>query len=151
MLFAGWPMSLLHPQLQIIVPELVLVRHMTLQQKNPARRPATSNPKPCASCVINFSKVGGDVHITVEQNSDADERAKEAYNSAHRQCLLHMAARAPKTFDCESYGRLSAPRTEVVLQRSVVEKLPLLLDIANSTISGSNESANAELELPCSV
>lgn len=88
------------------------------------------------------------MRVVVEQPADA--AGKAGYNSAHRQCLLHMVAFPPSTFDCETSGKFSSPRTEVTLQRAVLEKLPILLDIANSTTADEG-GTSTELELPCSV
>lgn len=112
---------------------------------------ANPSPTPCVSCSIQFSRSGGDVRIVVEQTPEADEMQKQAYNSAHRQCFLRMLERPPRSFRCITSGDVSSPRTDLVLQRSVVEKLPLLLDIVESTSAGSKESTNAELDLPCFV
>jgi hypothetical protein len=100
-----------------------------------------------AQCCVSFTS--DEVHVAVEKPADHDAADKERCNSAHRQCLQLMAASPPNTFDCEISGKVSAPRTRFILQRAMLEKLPLLLDIAKST---SNEQrADAHLELPCSV
>jgi hypothetical protein len=97
-----------------------------------------------AKCSISFEN--DKVHLVVEQ---PDRAAAQRYNSAQMQCLQHMVDSPPTTFDCEISGRVSAPRTEVILQRAMVEKLPLLLDITQSTSSA--RQAAIELELPCSL
>jgi hypothetical protein len=99
-----------------------------------------------AQCGI--SSTTDQVHVVVEQPAHAADQ--ERYSSAHTQCVQRMAAVPPATFDCEISGKMSAPRTEVILQRAIFEKLPLLLDISASTCS-KEQAAAAPLELPCSV
>jgi hypothetical protein len=60
-----------------------------------------------------------------------------------------MIAVPPTTFDCDTSGKMSAPRTEVILQRAMLGTLPLLVNLSKST--SSKEQATAQLELPCSV
>jgi hypothetical protein len=70
-------------------------------------------------CIVSFTS--DEVRVVVEQATDAADR--ERYNSGHRQCLLHMVAVPPTTFDCDTSGKMSAPCTEVILQRAMLEKL----------------------------
>jgi hypothetical protein len=97
------------------------------------------------NCDISFTT--DKVRVVVQQPADAADQ--ERFNSAHRQCVQRMVAVPPANFDCEISGKVSAPRTEVILQRAMLEKLPLLLDISKST--SSKQQAAAQLELPCSV
>lgn len=99
-------------------------------------------------CQVSFHK--DTVQMIVVQNVNMSHQAREQYNSAHRQCLLHMVSHQPKTFKCETAGDLSEPRTEVVLQQEILKQLPLLLDISEST-STDSQSSSCELELPCSI
>jgi hypothetical protein len=95
------------------------------------------------SCKVSFAE--DEVRIVVEEYLDAVTHLCVA---AHRQCQLRMFAVPPRTFTCVTAGNMSAPRTDLVLQRWLLEKLPLLLDISNST---SNKQKASQLELPCSV
>jgi hypothetical protein len=98
-----------------------------------------------AKCDITFTT--NKIHVVVEQPARAADQ--ERYNSAQMQCLQRMVASPPTTFDCEVSGSISAPRTEVILQKAMWEKLPLLLDISKSTCRTQQEAG--QLELPCSV
>jgi hypothetical protein len=62
----------------------------------------------------------GEVHLVVQQPARAADQ--EWYNAAQIQCQQRMIASPPTTFDCEISGRMSAPRTEVILRRAMVEK-----------------------------
>jgi hypothetical protein len=96
-------------------------------------------------CDISFEI--DEVHLVVEQPAQAADQ--ERYNSAQVECLQRMVTSPPTTFECKISGRTSAPRTEVIFRRTMVEKLPLLLDISASTSSTRQEAG--QLELPCSV
>ena len=121
---------------------------MTVHENTKSGQSVTSEHKPCCSCQLCFAK--DNVRIIVEQKSDADAKEKERYNSAHQQVVAHMIARPPKTFNCVTFGDLTAPRTDLVLQRSMLEQLPLLLDISEST-TGDIEETRIDIQLPCSV
>jgi hypothetical protein len=98
-----------------------------------------------AKCQVSFTN--DEIHVVVEKPADAAERQR--HELAQRQCVQRILATAPSTFDCELSGKGSAPRTKLILQRAMFEKLPLLLDISKSTSNEQQESA--QLELPCSV
>jgi hypothetical protein len=100
--------------------------------------------KACFKCFVSFKN--DKVYMVVEEPDDAD---KERNDSAHGQCLLRMVAYPPTLFDFETSGKVATPRIEIILQRAMLEKLPLLLDITEST--SSKRIADAPLELPCSV
>ena len=87
------------------------------------------------------------MRVAVEQPAHAVEARR--YSSAQRQCLLQMVASPPHSSECETSGKVSAPRTELTLQQDVMEELPLLQDISQNTSPSTD--AHADLELPCSV
>jgi hypothetical protein len=98
-----------------------------------------------AKCDVTFTL--DEAYVVVERpTNDAD---KERYTSVHRQYLLRIPASPPKTFNCEISGKMLCPSTKVILQKAMLEKLPLLLDISQSP--SSKQQAAAQLELPCSV
>jgi hypothetical protein len=88
-----------------------------------------------------------EIHVEAEQPADAADEGR--YNFAQMQFLHPMAAIRPTTFDCKLSGWMSAPRTKFILQRAMFEKLPLLMDISNST--STEQQATAHLQLPCSM
>jgi hypothetical protein len=87
------------------------------------------------------------LYVVVERPADATD--EEQYSLARSHCLQLMAESPPKTFECETSGEVFGPSTKVIVQETMLEKLPLLLDISTST--SSKEQAAAPLELPCSV
>jgi putative effector of murein hydrolase LrgA (UPF0299 family) len=95
------------------------------------------------SCEVSFAE--DEVSVAVEQPADD---VTDLCIAAHRQCLLRMGTVPPRTFTCVTEGNMSAPRAEIILQRSVLETVPLLLEMSNST---SNRQITSQLELPCSV
>jgi hypothetical protein len=85
------------------------------------------------------------VHVVVEEPVDAADR--ERYDFGPMRCIQRIPR--PITFDCEMLGGLSASRTKITLQRAMLEKLPVLLQVFNST-SGEQQTT-AQIQLPCSV
>lgn len=74
------------------------------------------------------------VRVVVQQPRDVTDAERDVYNSAYRQCWAHMATNPPKEFHVTFLeDNHSGPETEVVIQSSLVEKLPLLQDVAKST------------------
>jgi hypothetical protein len=122
------------------------VQTCAVQQSEPAGPKAPSCGTSAVKCHATFKQ--DELSVVVEQTADAVD--KERYNSAHQQCLLHMVSYPPTSFTCVTSGDMSAPRTEVKLQRSVLQQLPLLQDISKST-SDKEDGRNTELELPCSI
>ena len=124
--------------------------------------PSTSTPGETSgkyqACVV-FQKDA--VRVVVSQPAEVSSEEREAYNSAHRQCLLHFVSRPAKQFKFVMSGDTSAPVVEVVVQRGLLEKLPLLHDIADSTDADCIETESdtqawetagkACIMLPCSV
>lgn len=106
----------------------------------------SSDRKGSFKCQAFFAE--DEVRVVAEQPADGVGKAR--YNSAHRQCLLHMVASPPNTFDCETSGKFSSPRTEVTLQWAVLEELPILLEVCEST-AAEDGGTSTDLELPCSV
>lgn len=97
------------------------------------------------ACQATFGNI--EMRVAVEQPAHAVEARR--YSSAQRQCLLQMVASPPHSSECETSGKVSAPRTELTLQQDVMEELPLLQDISQNTSPSTD--AHADLELPCSV
>lgn len=102
------------------------------------------------------------VSVLVTQPSDTEDADRESYNSAYRQCLGHLMATPPREFDVEVTGRAFAPGAEVTIQRSLLQKLPLIHDIASNTSakdaedkegseSETSHRQDADIMLPCSV
>lgn len=94
------------------------------------------------------------VTVLVSQPADASSAEREAYNSAHRQCLGHLISHSPSHFDVQISGRTSAPVVEVVVQRSLAAKLQLLQDIASSTASDCSADGSVhttDMMMPCSI
>lgn len=93
------------------------------------------------------------VSVVAKQPKDRTDAERQAYNSAYRQCWGHLMSKPGLEFDVEVTGRASAPGTEVVIQWSLLEKLPLLHDIASNTSSAeaSADEQGVEMLLPCSV
>jgi hypothetical protein len=82
---------------------------------------------------------GDGVRVVVVQPADASAAERRAYNSAHRQCTLHLVSHAPTLFDVETSGKLSCPVTEVHIKAELLQKLPLLQDVSKSTADVESE------------
>ena len=108
------------------------------------------------------------VIVSVTQPSVASEADREAFNAAYAQCCTYLRSHPPTEFDIQVSGRLLAPCTEVVINRSLLKKIPLIHDIATNTSSGDGDPCTAtkaaetdakalevvqeaSMQLPCSV
>lgn len=109
---------------------------------------------------VQFLGDGG-ARVVVEQPEDATDAERAAYNSAHRQCWLHIVSHAPREFSVTMTGNSKSPKTEVHIESALLNQLPLLCDAqacasasAPTATSGSgntSQSNPAALQLPCSV
>lgn len=114
---------------------------MTTDSAHKHSESATTSSKIGCSCHLQFGN--GDVRVIIEQSPDADETDHMHHPSGSKQRLISTAARPRKRLKCVT-------RTRVVLERPVLEQLPLLLDICDST-TGADRSKSINLELPYSV
>jgi hypothetical protein len=96
-----------------------------------------------AECGVSLT--ADEVHTVFEQPVDAAD--EERHNFCPMQCLQRVAR--PTTIDCEMSGGSCASRTKFILQRAMWEKLPVLLDIYNST--SGEQLTTAQNQLPFSV
>jgi hypothetical protein len=111
---------------------------------------------------------GDGVRMVVAQPADSSAAERRAYNTAHRQCTLHLVSEAPTLFNVSTSGNLSWPVTEVHVKAELLQKLPLLQDVSKSTADVESEPKrrrtslqnaqeenqahdSADIALPCSV
>lgn len=85
-----------------------------------------------------FSQDG--VRVVVAQPADASASETKAYNSAHRQCSLHIISNAAHLSEAETSGKLSSPVTEVHILDELLQKLPLLQDFSELTTQATHMS-----------
>lgn len=74
----------------------------------------------------------GAARVNVNQ-AQAEAAEREVYNSAYHQCWTHLMRHPPRDFDVRRCGSAAAPETEVVIDSSLLTRLPLLLDVYMST------------------
>lgn len=103
------------------------------------------------------------VRVVVKQPNfkQAPESNRKLYHSAQRQCCSRLMMDPPQAFDVDVSGSVSAPTITVTIEKSLMEKLPLLATIGNSTVDEdeddlmpeeSEENVKAtQVELPCTV
>lgn len=105
--------------------------------------------------------------VLVQQPNDVTASERDVYNSAYRQVWGHMATDTPTAFHVNflECNAVSGVETEVVIQSSLLAKLPLLQDVAKSTgavaeltneeydagLITQREPQVANMELSCSV
>lgn len=73
------------------------------------------------------------VRVAVHQLQDATAAERAVHNSAQRQCCSHISTNPPRQFQVNwIHDNPSEIETEVVIEASLLEKLPLLQDVAKS-------------------
>lgn len=105
-------------------------------------RQSTSLPK-------NMLFSDGSMSITFAQPEEGATalRDLDAIVAEH-QCRAYIAKHPKEEFKVTVKGSCAAPAVEVALQAAMLERLPLLHDVEDST---ANDSKPAAVELPCTV
>lgn len=103
------------------------------------------------------------VRVTVQQPRDITDENNDVHNSAYGHCWGHIDTNPPRQFQVNLvHVDPSVVEIEVVIQDSLLEKLPLLHDVVKSTCSvarmaqhglveGNREHQVASISLSCSV
>lgn len=97
----------------------------------------------------NLQFSNGRVSIAFLQPEDATVAATQELGSlaAERQCRAHIASHPTYEFKLKTDGHFPAPQMEVSFSSGLLEQLPLLQDVRNTT----EGQKSAPLELPCSL
>ena len=110
-----------------------------------SKRYATTHNTGCFHISSDGVRIVVDERVSLSAHED-----KAVHSWAHGQCLALVAERAPQSFRVATLAQSSSSSVDICISQCLVERLPVLLDIASCTVTGSSihSTAKTDRKLP---